>query len=280
MGWFSSVCSAVSSAVSSVCSAVSSCCSAVGSAISGAISSVGGALSSFASSVAPSLGAIFAAGSTLAKMHPAIAGVLAVAGALALANKIFGPNDKPYDPKEMGERVLQGAEEGIKPENYEDFNDYIQALRDLKLDPEKVGKYTEATSTVAGLGVLNVALEKRLNLPEGTLNQIWLLPAANPEYFTKERVTDMVSTGFQGTDKIGSLIEGKLSGDEASELRKEMSTAVGKGHALTPEERAEFNKAIAEARAKWAELDAEIKKADASLEPQNEAPAPNSMSQA
>lgn len=161
MGFWSSLGSAISSGISTVCSAAIS---------------VGRAALSFAAEYAPKIaGAVIRTGNLISN----------IASAVSLALNIFRHGE---NMENMGDRALQAAEQGIKPENYRKFDEYAQAIRDFRLDPAKTEKTDSATKIMAGLAVSSLGLEDKLGLPAGMGGAVWLLAASKPEYFTAARL--------------------------------------------------------------------------------------------
>ena len=200
MGFFSSVGSAISSGFSAVCSAVSSGLSAIGSAVS-----------SFASAVSTVIA------TTIEALAPIAEAIGKFANALLQGLGIIKPDE---DIEEFGDRALQAAAEGITPDKYEDFEDYIEDLRNFELDPEKSAKTPKSVKLTSGLALGTVGLEKKFDMEKGSLNGVWFLPMANPDYFTSNRVQDMLETGRLG-GSIFEYLESKLSlGDEVKFTEK------------------------------------------------------------
>ncbi|MGL5040156.1 MAG: hypothetical protein ACRC6D_08600 [Aeromonas sp.] len=200
MGWFGSVCSFVSSAVSACVSAVSS---------------LGSALSSFASGISAVVGAICTA---LPKLGEALG---QFGNGLLKGLGILKPDE---DMADFGEKALQAAENGVTSDKFDDFDDYVAALRNFDLDPEKAKNRSQADKLSSGMALGTVALEKKYDQQPGALNGIWLLPLANKEYFTADRVGDLVSDGKLGGDIYGYL-ERRLSAGDS--MRMETSLTSG-----------------------------------------------------
>lgn len=119
MGFLSSVCSAVGSALSSVCSAVGSLCSKIGGVVMGGVSSL-------VSAIAPAL-----------SLEPHFLIFVAVVSVLA---ELFTDKPKEEKPEEIGMKAELADK---KPENFDSINDYIEYLRnEVKLDPAKLEKLT------------------------------------------------------------------------------------------------------------------------------------------
>lgn len=248
MGLLSSVGSAISNGISAISSGFSTVCNTV--------STIGSAVSSFANSIKPVLGPVL---STIASLvpHPAVKAIANFANALLHALAIFHPQETLQD---MGERALQAAEQGITLEKFDKFDEYMDALRNFDLNPELSEKYTPVEKFVAGLGIATVGIEDKFNAEPGSLNDVWLLPLTNAEYFTPERVTSLLENG-------------KLIGDVSAYLDKSMGSEdayqFGKNLEITPEgkpmndnELGKLYDALDSARAEWAKLEQQIKTND------------------
>lgn len=121
-GWFSSVCSAVGSALSSVCSAVGSLCSGIGGAVMRGVSSL-------VSAIVPVLG-----------LEPYFRAFVAIISFLA---ELFTDKPKEEKPEEIAMKAEQAKQADKKPEDFDSINDYLEYLRnEVQLDPAKLEKLT------------------------------------------------------------------------------------------------------------------------------------------
>ncbi len=225
---------------SAIGSAFSSACSAIGSAVS----SIGSALTSFASSIAPVLGSI------IETFAPVAEAVGKFANAFLQGLGILKPDEKIED---FGERAMQAAAQGITIDKFENFEDYMEALRDFDLDEAIAEKRTPAEKIVAGLGIGTIAVEDKFNAERGSLNGMWLLPIANPEFFTPARMEGFVATGRLGSD-VYRYLEGKLSGAESRTFEKTLATTTED----MPREESIVYAALDSARAEWSHLQQQI----------------------
>ena len=113
MGFWSSVGSAISSGFSAVCSAVSS---------------IGGAAIGFARECLPKVGSILAT----------VGGSLGMVANLVVAVcQIFSTLRQDEKAEDLGDRALQAAENGIRPENFDHYQDYLEHDRGMYCDYEK-----------------------------------------------------------------------------------------------------------------------------------------------
>lgn len=231
MGFFSNLGSAISSGISSI-----------GSAISTTVKSIGITVASYASTIAPIIGAAINA-------LPKIGAVIAnVAQGVLQAFGIIKPNEKI---EEMGERALQAAQDGITPEKFDDFEEYIEELRNYPLDTEIANKRSSAEKIVSGVAIGTVGLEKILDLKSGEINSIWLLPLANADYFNADKLVNLLEKGQINSD-IGKYLENDLNASEARNLEKSLSIDLSK------EEVGELYQALDDSKKSYQDLAKEV----------------------
>ena len=228
MGFFSSIGSAISN---------------IGSAIGNAVSSIGSALSSFSTGIAPVIGGV------LEKLAPAAKAVCIIANALLQSFGILKPNEKI---DEMGDRALQAAENGLTIDDFEDFDSYMEALRNFEPDPVKSENYSLAEKIVSGLGVGTVGMEEKFDSEPGSLDSVWLLPLANPEYFNTDKLQNILSSGCFNGDAFAYL-EKRLTGGESRSFEKAMEVGAD-GKVMNADERSELYQALENAQDNWSTM--------------------------
>lgn len=195
MGLFSSLGSAFSSVCSSVGSAISSAASYMGSAVSRVIStgiSIGSGFMSGLSNVASGLGKAFG---------------------------FFKDSDPPLP--DIGDRAIQMHEQGIVPEEFNDFQEYMEKIRSFDIDPEKSKDSTTDQKIFKGLEVAGRGLEEKFNAPTGSMANVWVLAGANPDYFTSERLQSLLKAGVD-IPSVVDYFEGKMGGAESLEIEDEL----------------------------------------------------------
>ena len=197
-------------------SALISAASWVGNALSSAVSWVGNALSR-------GLEACINIGGSI------LSGITRFAGDLARALGLF----KPYDPdaEQFGERALQAHEAGIVPENFPDFESYVEHLRHFEIDPEKSKELSFEQKAAKGLEIAGRLMEEKFGLREGSMAEIFALHAANPEYFNVTRLRQLLDGGLD-IDAIAAYFEKRIGGAEALEIEDAL---VDLEHATQPE---------------------------------------------
>lgn len=114
---------------------------------------------------------------------------------------IISVNTQILQPKEsledIGNRALQAAEsQNIQPEQFNDYDDYLNEIRQFQLDPNKTIVYSSIDKQIAGLGIVCQSIEHKLNLPTNSMGILATMIALNPQYFTAERINHLLHTGL------------------------------------------------------------------------------------
>lgn len=217
------------------------------SAITTAVAAIGPAVSSFVASVGPSLSAI------ALQIKPYAQALATFANNFLQVLEILKSGEQVTD---LGERALQGLEQGVKMGDYNSVSDYLAALREIKVDPDVCSNRSFAEKLVAGLAISTVALEDKFNVQEGQFNSIWLLPLANPAYFTSERMLALVTTGTLDGN-ILDYLDRKMTAGESRDFEKSLEKNESV-EPITTEQRVELYDALEVAQDKWAEISKQV----------------------
>lgn len=173
------------------------------SAVASAVASLGPAVASFAGNVLPTLAPYLAKGLDIMQK------VAEVAESVALVTGLLKPGERL---SEMGERALHAAASGVTPEQFSSFDEYLMALRQQPLDPDR--KYTSLATLTGGLAVVSAGLDDRLGLSEGAVGGLWPLVAADSDYFTAGKIIQLIRSG-QDIGDVVMYFSGKLGGAES-----------------------------------------------------------------
>ncbi len=182
------------------------------SAVVATVSSIGPAIAGFCANVLPKIVPLLEKGMEILRM------VENIANTVSKAMDIFNENDTA---EYIGDRAIQAAEGGITPDQFENHSDYMNALRNFDLNPEKSKDLTAAQMIVSGLAVAGRGLDEKFGSPEGTMGNLWWLAAAKPDYFVADRLTQFLKTG-QDILSIVEYFAGKLGGGESLEVEDKL----------------------------------------------------------
>jgi len=218
MGFWSGLCSCVSS----VCRTV---CSAIGSVGRGALSLVKGC----AIGVGKIVGGIW--------------------GGIGRMLGVLAPQEQP---EEIGERAFQGAEQGIKPEQFKTNQEYIQALRDkVKFDREKFNKLSEEEMherRMLGTKITAKGIEEHLNIapiPNNFLVTTGLLGLSIGQTL---KLLETTKDKKVSLDDITDYLKERCKGEKIQEADEAIKTAISADNPSLSKE--QVNQFVLDAQAK------------------------------
>ena len=189
--------------------------SAIVSTVSTAISTIGPAISSFCANVLPRIAPVIERG------LEAINAVVQVAQAVMQVFGIFKADEQLED---IGDRSIQAAEKGITVDQFDDFDQYMETLRNFDLDPQRTSEISTEAKTVAGLAIGSKGLDEKFEVNAGTMANLWVLVASNPEYFNADRLQSILNK----TADIATVLDyfdNKLTPTEALATEKTLVEA-------------------------------------------------------
>lgn len=134
-------------------------------------------------------------------------------------NIVFGENE---NPEIVGDKILQAKESGIKPENFETYDEYREAIQNFKVDPEKSKMFTEEQRLEATLGYLAKLIEDKTGVSTYELTAIMTEMYKNNDYYSPERVSAIVNNfKTEGLDltKLPDYFDRKLDIDDVTKVK-------------------------------------------------------------
>lgn len=162
------------------------------SAVASIVTTIGPAVATFCTTVLPRILPVLAKGAQILGQ---------VASVVQAFSEIHGILRHGESVSDIGDRALQAAGK-IHPDQFDDFDQYLQALRNFPLDPGKSQSFDGQTKFVAGLGVVAGGLDQKFRVRGGTMANLWALIAV-PDYFTAERLGAIVAR----TGEIANVIK-------------------------------------------------------------------------
>ena len=137
------------------------------------------------------IGNVFSAAVSIAKVvFPVVAKVVSVAQAVFSVLGIFKPNESV---EEMGDRGIQADESGIDRSKFENHEEYMEALRDFDLDPERSEEISSEEKQAMGVAVGTQGVAEKYDIKID--GETWVCVAKSPDYFTPDRITALVEKG-------------------------------------------------------------------------------------
>ena len=220
MGFFSSAWSVVSSVGGAIASGISTACSVV--------AGIGGAAIGFARECLPKVGSILAT----------VGGSLGmVANVVVALCQIFSTLRQDEKAEDLGDRALQAAENGIRPENFDHYQDYLERIRSFEINPEKSAQYSPDTKAAAGMQVAISSLEDHFKTPVGALYGLPILVAMSYSgvdekfFFDKDRLSALLKTTHD-INAVVDYLDGRLGRSERATVE---TTLLKAEQSLMPE---------------------------------------------
>lgn len=183
-----------SSAWDSVCSAVSSVCSVAGS---------------FARGLGTSLSIISSAIDIVCQVAKTIGQALGI-----VAQK--------QDIPDIGDRAIQAEAAGIVPEKFEKYDEYLAAIQNFKLDPERSKEISMKDKQWAGISVVARGIEEKFDLQTGTAGRMMILAAGDSGFFTGERMLGWLKSGNLSMDRVADYFDRKLDGADSMDMEEQL----------------------------------------------------------
>lgn len=134
-------------------------------------------------------------GPTIVKGINTVMQVIDVVGKVVNA---LAPTDRIED---LGGRALQAAEQGVQPEQFASYDDYLSHLRQMDYNPEQ-SSHSEIEKQLTGVAIASRAIEEKLDLPTTTVGILSCLIALNPIYFTDQRIQTWLDAGMDLTTVV------------------------------------------------------------------------------
>jgi len=130
---------------------------------------------------------------------------------------------KDKTPEELGDRVLQAEEQGIKLEDYENrYDEYMKAIESVELDPESSKNFSVADKNKAAAAILGIGLMEHYGKDSGVDKFLKTeLVEENKTFYQPERVVaylDTFKNSGENMENIGRYLDNKL--DSMQDIRQ------------------------------------------------------------
>src|SRR5690606_34040854 len=154
------------------------------------------------------------------------------------------------------ERVLQAAAQGVTLEGSDNFDDYLEKLRSVELDPDVSQKRTSQERLMARLTLFTMGTERTFNAEHGSLHRPWLLPITHHQHFTAKRMQGLVAA-LQLVCDVLAYLNKNLSGGDARSFEKSLESAMAQSPKTNAP--AALYEALDASRECWMEISAQVK---------------------
>ena len=185
----------------------------------GFFASIGAAFSTVVSKVVPALQTGI---NLLLTKGPEI--IKTVAGVIGDVLKVLGVLKPQDDMEKFGDKVMQAAEKGVTPDQFDEYEEYVEAIRNFELDPDISAKTSTEAKLAVAVGMGLNSLEKKLQMPEGSSGELLRLVILSPEYFNSDRLQNLLDKKVD-FEKVTDYFSGKLDLADSRQVRSELFSA-------------------------------------------------------
>lgn len=147
--------------------------------------------------------------------------------------KILGLVDENESVEKIGDKVLQAEEQGIIPENFDTFDEYMKVISEFKLNPSKSRDLEEENKLNRGIEILNEMIEEKLDIK---ISEFLKEMYTRKEFFTLERVQTYIEIFSEEGINLGNVskyLNGEIT--DSAERRKIDSLMVEAEKKLDPQ---------------------------------------------
>lgn len=155
---------------------------------------------------------------SLTVVELAVQGLKVLGNALMGIAKTFGLVKVESKVEDLGDKALQAEEEGIYPEKFLTYAEYVNAVEAFEVDPEKSKMIPEEKKVQKGIELTaGVTIERFPNLP---VAEFFECVGKNPEYFTEPKIEEIGKLVMQDEEYLAEIlnyIDGTEQEDSAIE---------------------------------------------------------------
>ena len=180
------------------------------------------------------IAAIAAAATTVAKtlavVGLAVQGLKTIGNVLTSLGKALGLIKPETKVEDLGDKALQS---GYNPEDFDSYADYVKAVEDYDLDPEKSKLTTEEEKIQKGMELASgVTIEKYKDFP---ITDLSIAVGQNPEYFTDAKMGEIAKLMQADGQNIPSILN-YVNGTEkdSAKIQGTVDTLLGVEKAVDP----------------------------------------------
>ena len=120
--------------------------------------------------------------------------------------------------EDLGDKALQAEQDGIVPENFDSYEEYMKTVEDYETDPERSKQISQEDKMRKGLELISgVMIEKFKDFP---MSDLLVSMGKNIDFFTPEKVGELAGVIMKEPNVIGDL-SGYLSGAEKNDAKLE-----------------------------------------------------------
>lgn len=176
------------------------------------------------------ISAVAAVTKALGIVGMAIQGLKAIGNALVSLGKALGLIKPETQVEDLGDKALQSE---YNPDDFDSYADYVKAVEDYELDPEKSKLTTEEKKIEKGLELATgVAVEKYNDLP---MEDFCIAVGKNLDYFTEAKLGEIGKLIVKDDQNIKNILN-YINGSEknSNRIQSTIDMLVGVEKSVSP----------------------------------------------
>jgi hypothetical protein len=126
------------------------------------------------------------------------------------------------DPEELGNRVLQAQENDVTPEQFEDYQDYVETVKSFNPDKSLSGNFSPEEKKIMVIMYIIAGMEKKCGIADS--NIVIDLVEKNIDSDKIVKYAAAADQNIVSLDKINNYFEGNLIGKERTDTEKLMKS--------------------------------------------------------
>ena len=115
--------------------------------------------------------------------------------------------------EDLGDKALQAEEQGITPDKFKTYEEYVTRIQNFELDPEKSKKYSTEDKMKKSMEVYSKLIAEKYPETAVDLDKLAAIEIKNPGYLTDERIKQISEMLKDDPKLIGDIVR-YLSGSE------------------------------------------------------------------
>ena len=138
---------------------------------------------------------------------------VAVSKLVQAIGKALGLIKEDEKLEDLGDKALQAEEQGITPDKFKTYEEYVTRIQNFELDPEKSKKYSTEDKMKKSMEVYSKLIAEKYPDMVVDLDKLAAIEIKNQGYLTDERI-GQISEMLKDDPKLAGDISRYLSGSE------------------------------------------------------------------
>ncbi len=137
--------------------------------------------------------------------------------------KALGLVEKEEKIEDLGDKAIQAEGEGITPDQFETYDDYVKAVENFEVDPEKSKEIPEGDKVEKALELLAENAKEKYGIePETTFGMIEVL-SQQPKFFSE--CGSMIAQAIKENPEFAGAMNAYIKGQERNEANLSATTS-------------------------------------------------------